>query len=170
LPAAGLAGVAIAVAVLTWQRLADLLFSILRRLPVLGPRVPRLEEPYRHLRSLLSPGLLLCALALSVVAWGAEGLGFFLVVRDYAPGAGLLLAIFNYTGSTFLGALSMLPGGLGAAEGSLAALLHAQGLDTADAASATLVIRSATLWFAVFLGLLALPFVLRRLAAKKVER
>lgn len=167
---AGLALVAVIVTGLSLARLAKLLFRVLARLPVLGPRVPHLAEIYSSLQSLLSPSLLLFALAASVVAWGAEGVGFFLVVREYAPGARLLLAIFNYTGSTFLGALSMLPGGLGAAEGSLAALLHSQGLDTADAASATLVIRSATLWFAVLLGLLALPVVLRRLAAKKVER
>jgi glycosyltransferase 2 family protein len=164
---AGLAGVAGIAAVLLWQRLADLLFSLLRRLPLLGSRVPHLSELYQNLRSLLSPGLLLLALAVSVVAWGAEGVGFFLVVREYAPDAGLLLSIFNYTGSTSLGALSMLPGGLGAAEGALAALLHGQGLDTADAGSVTLLIRGATLWFAVLLGLVALPLVLRWLAAKK---
>ena len=60
----------------------------------------------------------------------------------------------------------MLPGGLGAAEGSLAALLHAQGLDTADASSVTLVTRGATLWFAVLLGLAAVPFVARWLARR----
>jgi uncharacterized protein (TIRG00374 family) len=165
--AAGIAGVGVAVAVLTWRSVAARLFRILARLPVLGPRVPRLEELYDRLRSLLSPGLLLFALVLSVTAWGAEGVGFFLVVRQYAPKAGLLLSIFNYTGSTFLGALSMLPGGLGAAEGTLAALLHSQGLDTADAGSVTLVTRGATLWFAVFLGLLAVPFLARWLAGRR---
>lgn len=165
--AAGLAGVAVAVAAITWRRVAELLFRVLARLPVAGPRVPHLVEIYDRLRSLLSPGLLLFALVLSVVAWGAEGVGFFLVVREYAPRAGLLPAIFNYTGSTFLGGLSMLPGGLGAAEGTLAALLHSQGLDTADAGSVTLVIRAATLWFAVLLGLGALPFLARWLAARR---
>ncbi len=105
------------------------------------------------------------ALALSFVAWGAEGLGFFLVVREYAPAAGLLASLFNYTAATVLGSLSMLPGGLLAAEGSLTALLGAQGLDTAAAASATLIIRAATLWFAVLLGLLALPALFRWLRA-----
>ncbi len=165
--AAGIAGVAVAVAALTWRSVAALLFRVLARLPVLGPRVPRLEELYERLRSLLSPGLLFFALALSVLAWGAEGVGFFLVVRQYAPKAGLLLSLFNYTGSTFLGALSMLPGGLGAAEGALAALLHSQGLDTADASSVTLVTRGATLWFAVLLGLLAVPFLARWLAGRR---
>lgn len=165
--AAGLAGVAAAVAVLTWRSVAALLFRILARLPVVGPRVPHLEEVYGRLRLLLSPRLLLFALALSVAAWGAEGVGFFLVVRQYAPKAGLLLSIFNYTGSTFLGALSMLPGGLGAAEGTLAALLHGQGLDTADAGSVTLVTRGATLWFAVGLGMLAVPFLARWLGRRQ---
>lgn len=165
--AAGLAAVAGAVLVLTWKGVAELLFRVLSRLPAVGPRVPHLVEVYGRLRSLLSPGLLLFGLALSVVAWGAEGVGFFLVVRDYAPRAGLLLSIFNYTGSTFLGALTMLPGGLGAAEGALTALLHSQGLDTADASSITLVTRAATLWFAVLLGLAAVPFLARWLAARR---
>jgi glycosyltransferase 2 family protein len=65
--AAGLAGVAAAVAVLTWRSLAELLFRVLGKLPVVGPRVPHLVEVYDRLRSLLSPGLLLFALALAVL-------------------------------------------------------------------------------------------------------
>jgi len=34
-------------------------------------------------------------------------------------------------------------------------------LDTADASSVTLVTRGATLWFAVGLGLIAVPFLVR---------
>lgn len=163
--AAGLGAVAVAILLLTWQRGADLLFRLLERLPKVGARMHVLAELYGTLRQLLSPGLLFVALALATPAWAAEGVGFFLVVRQYAPQASLLAALFNYTVSTCLGSLSMLPGGLLAAEGSLTALLHSQGLDTATAASATLIIRAATLWFAVGLGLLALPYVVRRLAA-----
>ena len=163
---AGLATTAVIVLVLTWRRGAAVLFRWLERLPVVGPRVPHLVEMYARLQDLLSPGLLMFALLVAVVAWGAEGLGFFLVVRDYAPAADFLVSIFNYTAANFLGGVSMLPGGLGAAEGSLAALLHTQGLDSADAGSITLVIRAATLWFAVLLGFLALPFVARWLGRR----
>lgn len=155
------AGVAALLVLLAWRRAAAVAFRALGRVPVVGPRVPHLSELYEGLRALLTPRLLAFALVAAVLAWGAEGVGFFLVVRQYAPKAGLLLALFNYTGSTVAGSLSMLPGGLGAAEGALAALLHAQGLDTADAGSATLVIRGATLWFAVLLGLAALPYLAR---------
>jgi glycosyltransferase 2 family protein len=165
--ALGLAATVGVVLVLTWRGLADWIFRLLRKAPVVGPRVPHLVELYETLRTLLSPGLLLFALVLATVAWAAEGVGFYLVVREYAPGADLLLSVFNYTAANFVGGVSMLPGGLGAAEGSLSALLHAQGLDTADANSITLVIRGATLWFAVLLGLGALQVVGRWLARRK---
>lgn len=162
-----LAAVAAVVLALTWRPLADLGFRIAAHLPFVGPRTPALIELYDRLRGLLSPGLLLGALLLSIIAWGAEGVGFWLVVREYAPDAGLLASLFNYTGATVVGSLSMLPGGLGAAEGSMSALLHAQGLKTADANLVTLVVRGATLWFAVLLGLVALPFVARWLARRR---
>ncbi|MEO6194584.1 MAG: lysylphosphatidylglycerol synthase transmembrane domain-containing protein [Thermoanaerobaculia bacterium] len=165
--ATGLSGVVAIVVLLSWQRAANWVFTILRRMPVIGPRVPHLVEMYDRLRELLSPGLAVMATAVATVAWAAEGLGFWLVVRNYAPKADLLVSVFNYTAANVLGGLSMLPGGLGAAEGSLAALLHGQGLDTADASSITLVIRGATLWFAVLLGLAALPFAARWLAARR---
>jgi glycosyltransferase 2 family protein len=165
--AAGVAAVVAVVLVLTWRRGAGWLFRIAGRMPVIGPRMPHLVEMYDRLRDLFSPGLALFAVLLGTVAWGAEGMGFFLVVRDYAPEAGFLVSVFNYTAANFLGGISMLPGGLGAAEGSMAALLHAQGLNTADANSITLVTRGATLWFAVLLGVLALPFVARWLASRK---
>jgi uncharacterized protein (TIRG00374 family) len=162
-----LAAVAAVLLLLAWKRGADLVFRLAARLPVVGSRVHLVSDVFDRLRSLLTPGLLLAALGLSAVAWGAEGVGFWLVVREYAPQASLLAALFNYTGATVVGSLSMLPGGLGAAEGSMAALLHAQGLGTADANLVTLVVRGATLWFAVVLGLLALPFVARWLASER---
>ena len=161
-----LSGLAAMVLVFTWRPLAGLVFRLAAKLPVVKTRIIHLMEMYETLRSLLAPGLLLGAVALAVVAWGAEGVGFWLVVRTYAPGSSLLAGIFNYTGANVIGSLFMLPGGLGAAEGSMAALLHAQGLDTADANLITLVVRGATLWFAVVLGLLALPFVVRWLARR----
>lgn len=161
LAAAGLGSVVVTVLLLAWRRGAEWLFRLLARLPIVGRRVSLLAELYASLRALLAPRLLAMALVVSILAWGSEGVGFFVVMREYAPDAGLLAALFNYTASTCLGSLSMLPGGLVAAEGSLTALLDAQGLSTAAAASATLIIRAATLWFAVLLGLAALPFVAR---------
>ena len=150
-------------ALLAWRRGGHTALAVVARLPHLASRVHHLEEMVERLRSLLSPRLLAAGLVLSTVAWGAEGVGFFLVARDFAPTLGPGLAVFDYAASTLAGALSMLPGGLLASEGSLAALLGSQGLGPAGAASATLIIRAATLWLAVGLGLAVLPAVWRRL-------
>jgi len=71
----------------------------------------------------------------------------------------LSIAVFVLAFSTVIGAVSALPGGLGAAEASIAGmltLLLTLGADTA--AAATLLIRFATLWFGVVLGLIVWAF------------
>jgi glycosyltransferase 2 family protein len=173
LPHGGLvcaAGLGLAVGgglVLTWQRGADLLFRGLIRIPFLGRRAAHLAEILASLRTVLTPRLIAFGAVVAALAWGAEGVGFVLAARQYAPGAGMLAGIFDYNLGTTLGAMTMLPGGLLAAEGALTALLKKQGLETAAAASATIVVRAATLWFAALLGLIALPFVARWIAARK---
>src|SRR4051794_39331006 len=94
--AAGLSEVAAVIVLLTWRRGAVWSFAVLRRMPFVGTRVPHLEEMYERLRELLSPGLAVLAILMAAVAWTAEGVGFWLIVRDYAPKADLLLSIFNY--------------------------------------------------------------------------
>ena len=164
--AGGVGFVLVVASLLGWRRAAEALFRRAERLPWLGPRVHHLHELYERLLRLISRACSPPASTLSTLAWGAEGVGFRLVVGSYARGVGLGASLFNYAASTLLGGASMLPGGLLASEGSLTALLSSQGLDTATAASATLIIRAATLWFAVALGLAALPWVLRRLRPK----
>ena len=166
--AAGLLAVAAAVALLTWEAGAARLFARLGRIPRIGRFAGHAAEVIATLRRLLTPGLLAMGLIVAVVAWGAEGVGFWLAVRAVAPDAGLLAAVFNYNLGTVIGSASMLPGGLLAAEGALTAALHAQGLGAAAASSTTLITRAATLWFAVLLGLLALPLVTRWLARARM--
>jgi uncharacterized membrane protein YbhN (UPF0104 family) len=164
--AGGLAAAALAVSLLGSRPAAAWLLRRLARLPLVGRRLGELAGLHQGLRGLLAPRPLAAAMLIAVAAWGAEGAGFVLAVRAYAPAAGFLVGIFDYTASTFLGSASLLPGGLGAADGALTALLRAQGLDTARAALVTFIIRGATLWFAVLLGVIALPFVARWLAAR----
>jgi hypothetical protein len=59
----------------------------------------------------------------------------------------------------------MLPGGLGVAEGSLTALLAGLGTPLPAAAAATLLVRGATLWLAVALGVLTVLVAFPRAAA-----
>ena len=165
--AAGIALFAFLVAVISSERAMKTLLSWGARVPALGKRLHVVEEVWDRLRELFRVDRLLVALVLSVVAWGGEGIGTYLVLREYSSEVSWLASVFTYSFSTLLGGLSMLPGGVLAAEGSLAAMLDLQGLTLAQASAATIVIRVATLWFAVVLGVLAAPYLVRCLRRRR---
>jgi uncharacterized protein (TIRG00374 family) len=116
----------------------------------------RLTRVLEETRGCLRPGPLLMGLSLGAVAWGAESLGFSLLLRWLGHPVPAAAAFSIYAFSMLAGAVSFMPGGLGGSEATMVILLKLRGLPSTDAVSATLVIRAATLWFAVLLGILAL--------------
>ena len=112
-----------------------------------------------------APGLLLAATLLSIAAWGSEAWAFYLISGWLGMHLGLGYAVFVYAASMIAGAVSVTPGGLGGAEAAMVALLMFKGVAMPDAVAATVLIRLATLWFAVMLGMLALLGAQRNLKA-----
>ena len=119
----------------------------------------RARRGLRHLLTVLvearhchAPGVLAQASLLALVAWSAEAWAFHLILHRMGADTPLVFAVFVYAVSMLAGALSFTPGGLGSAEAVMVGLLVWQGVDASDAVAATLVIRLATLWFAVGLG------------------
>jgi uncharacterized protein (TIRG00374 family) len=110
----------------------------------------------RSSQRLLQPGPLTFGLAMSVMSWGAEGVGFYLICRalqlKMAVSAGIgIYAIASLAGS----AAFFLPGGIGGMEIVMTTLLIAYGASPRTAIIATLMCRIATLWFAVLIGVAA---------------
>ena len=100
--------------------------------------------------------MLLYGIALGLVAWGAEGFAFYYIMKVLGSDLSLPVALFIYAFSMLVGALSFLPGGLGGAEATMVALLMLNHVAQPQAVAATILIRLATLWFAVALGVIAL--------------
>jgi glycosyltransferase 2 family protein len=128
------------------------------KIPFVRKTVHSLREFYEGSFSLFKPISTLLAVGLGTLSWLGEGIGFYLILLGLGlpPSTQLLvMAVFTLSFSTIIGAVSALPGGLGAAEASIAGMLALLvGLNTPLAATATLLIRLATLWFGVLLGLL----------------
>ena len=143
--------------------------AILRRLERTRPgrtRGAAMIELYDSTRVLLRPRPLLTAVGIGVISWLGECVAFFLVLAGLgipATWSVLLASIFVFAASTWIGGASMLPGGLGAAELTVAGLLLVTIDDPAMtstlAGTATLLIRFATLWFGVLIGIVALSRV-----------
>ena len=117
-----------------------------------------------------APRLLAGATALSLIAWASEASAFYLILQWMGLDVTFAFAVFVYAISMLAGALSFMPGGLGGAEAVMAALLVWRGIGSAEAFAATLVIRLATLWFAVGLGVSTLPAISSRALRKNVHR
>jgi uncharacterized protein (TIRG00374 family) len=102
---------------------------------------------------LLRSGPLYAGLLLGLLAWVAEGVAFYVVLDRMGADTPLILAAGIYGVSILAGAVSFVPGGLGGTELVMGSLLVLTGVDAPVAASAVIVCRIATLWFAVALGL-----------------
>ncbi len=112
----------------------------------------RLIELLKSASTLLRSGPLYAGLALGIIAWGAEGVAFHVILEALAIETSIGLAIGIYSVSVLAGALSFIPGGLGSTEAVMVLLLKLVGADTPSAVAATLICRLATLWFAVVIG------------------
>lgn len=142
--------------VLSSKRLSHALLRLLKRLPVLARHEEKLESLYDSVYTLLQPKRLWLIMLLSILSWSCEAVGFYLVFQALGIGIGMYFAFFIYSFSTLIGAVALLPGGLGLTEGSMTGLLVLLHVDKGAAAAATVLIRLATLWFGLCLGLLCL--------------
>lgn len=147
--------VAAGLAVLASRRATDFSLSILARLPFLARLVPRITELVHAMRACLEPRTLVAMTALSLVAWWAECLGYWLVLRGVGIEASLDAATFLYAFATVAG--GAMPGGLGVADGALAGgAVTILGAPESAAVAAAMLVRVATLWLGVLMGAFAM--------------
>lgn len=166
-------GGALVVAVLwlacAWRPLGEWCLRVAAKLPVLGRITPKLREAYEALRELTAPAPLAAATLLSVVSWGLECLSLLYIAAGFADlTLTLEQATFSYSAPTIVGALALLPGGLGVTEAGMASLVARFGeTSEATAVATTILVRLATLWWAVVLGAFALVWHRRALGARR---
>ncbi len=141
--------------------------------PIVNRHLPRLRVFYESIYLLLKWRSLGISIGIGFVSWFGECVAFFLVLWGLGvqpSGLLLLQATFILAFATLVGSVSMLPGGLGAAEGSITFLLvNITGLSSDVAVAATLLIRLCTLWFGVSVGLAALGTLLRKIELKQEQ-
>lgn len=141
-------------AVVSSRRLCLGILALAARIPLIGRVAHKLEETYESTAALLRPVPLFFSTIMSVLAWGCESVGFYIVINAF-PGVEVSYtdALFIYAFAIIVGAVTMLPGGLGTTEGTMTGLLLLLEVPAAIAVASTLIIRLATLWFAVVVGL-----------------
>ncbi len=151
-------------AVVSIRPLSHALIRAIERMPGVFRRLgPKLHEAYDSLATLLRPSNLLVPAVLSIGAWSLECLSLWIILRGFGQTTSVGLATFFYATSTLAGALVPVPGGLGVTETSLQAQMQELGrVAPGTSTAAMILVRFATLWFAVLIGFVALSLLKRR--------
>ncbi len=113
-------------------------------------------------RELMTPRIFIVGLLVSTVAWGMESISLYLILHGLELPSTLLQANFAYCFSTIVGALSMLPGGIGGTEVSMIGIFKYMGFSYTEGLPAVILIRLCTLWFAVLVGVVFMIIMLAR--------
>lgn len=159
------AGLVLALLVVIANRRLSLgMIQIVGRLPgKFGAMKPKLESAYESLATMLEPKNLVLPSILSAVAWMLECLSLWIILRGFGEHTDVKMSSFFYATSTLAGAIVPSPGGLGVTESSLMGQMIKLGnIEEGNAAAAMILVRFATLWFAVVNGFVALTFLKRR--------
>jgi uncharacterized protein (TIRG00374 family) len=133
----------------------------------------RVHTAYDSINQMIRFRELMITLLLSIVSWFFECTGFYIVVNSFGienlVHVNIFAATFIYGFATIAGAVTMLPGGLGATDASIAFLLVSlQNIAQNISVAATLIIRVATLWFAVLVGIVSVLFY-QKISHKRVS-
>jgi uncharacterized membrane protein YbhN (UPF0104 family) len=143
---------AVGLGLLQWRTFCLAALDRLAAVPVLGPHAESMEQFYEDAYALFRARPLGVAMIVSLVAWGMEGVALWIVLRGFDVAADPLVGLFVFGLGSVVGAVSLLPGGLAAAEASMVGLLVAFGYERSLAAGATLIIRLGTLWYGAAIG------------------
>jgi len=148
--------------ILTSPKLFLLVLHFFEKSSKFKKHIVKIENVYKNIQILLKPKVFFNMIILSIIAWLAECLGYYLILRNFGIEINLMWASFSYAFANIVGTVSMLPGGLGVTEGSLTFLLLEKGVSKTISVTTTFIVRIATLWFAVLVGVIALALLHRR--------
>lgn len=152
----------ILVFVISNRKLSYFIIGFMEKLKFVSRVSGKIHTAYDSIYQMVRFKELIITIILSIFAWSFECLSFYLVINGFsvigAPHIDIFIATFVYGFATIAGAITMLPGGLGATDASITGLLVLLTIPKSVSVAATLIIRAATLWFAVIVGIVAVMF------------
>ena len=142
------------------KKIFDFFLNFLSRFNFLKKLTTMLHDAYPIIRDSSRGKIFVFASFLTMIFWMIESIAVYLVLLGFEIDTiNYLHVIAIYTSSLILGAASMIPGGIGVVESSLAGLLNLNGVEISIALVAVIIIRFVTIWYSVIVGSVALKFI-----------
>jgi uncharacterized protein (TIRG00374 family) len=106
---------------------------------------------------------------ITVLAWASHGVTLYFVLKELGYTIPPHIAISIYCLSLLAGVASFIPGGLGATEGAIVALLMVIDVDLNSATSAAILVRGVTLWLAIAIGVVATFYLSKSFSVQRTN-
>jgi uncharacterized protein (TIRG00374 family) len=151
------------------RSIAEPLVGLFEKSKFFRKHLESIHNAYESSYQLLRPLPMIYMTLLSLVSWSFECLGYHLILINFNIGVSFLWSSFSYGFAIIIGAISMLPGGLGVTEGSLTFMLVRNNFPKNIAVASTFIIRVATLWFAVLIGIISVTIYQNRFGKISME-
>ena len=152
--------IALFVAAVRIKPFAMFIIRLLSKVKFLSRFAEAFENFYGHTYELTRIDRLGVAVGIGTVSWFFEGLVVFLALKALGVDFTILSSVFTVSVSSLVGALTMLPGGLIAAESSILGVLTVLfSVSMVNASATTIITRISTLWLGVTIGIGGLIWV-----------
>ncbi len=155
--------------VLSNKNIALPIIGLLEKIKFIRKYISNIHHAYESSYTMLRPLPLFYMTLLSLISWFFECLGYYIILMSFNIDASIFWSSFSYALATIVGAITMLPGGLGVTEGSLTFLLVEKGATNEIAVASTFIIRMVTLWFAVLVGIISVTLYQKRFGKIAIE-
>ena len=155
--------------IMSYKKFALTFIRLLEKIKFLRKYLEKIHSAYDSSYQMLRPAPMIKMTLLSLVSWGFECLGYYFILLNFQIQISIFWSAFSYAFATIVGAVSMLPGGLGVTEGSLTFTLMQFGSQKEIAVASTFIVRVVTLWFAVFVGVVSVALYQKRFDNLKFE-
>ena len=145
------------------------IIKLLEKNNYLRKHLESIHNAYESSYQMLKPLPLIYMTLLSLVSWSFECFGYHIILINFNIEVSFLWAAFSYGFAIIVGAITMLPGGLGVTEGSLTFMLIRNNFPKDLAVASTFIVRVVTLWFAVLVGIFSVTLYQNRYGKITVE-
>ncbi len=151
-----------AILLTTNKNVFNKLENVLSRINLIKKYLSSIKIFHNSLKTLLSPKSMVLSIALSIVSWSLEGVALYFLISSLGIDVNILSIVSVYSFSSIVGALAIIPGGIGVTEGSLLSLLLLLNIPLSIASLSTIIIRLTTLWFGITIGMSSLFIAFRK--------
>mgnify|MGYP006138056973 CR=1 FL=1 len=145
------------------KKMFELGLKILKKIKPLSKFTDTISESYEGIYLMTSPKIMLKSCSISISVWSIEAIAIYLVFLSFNTDIGFIQTTLIMYSSVIIGAVSLLPAGIGVTEVSATHFLLKEGLEISLVTSIVFIVRLTSIWFATAIGFIASKIIWKKI-------